>query len=177
MVACECKEYDTKGIRGRGTGQSPFLLELLRRRHGVASSWRFDAMRIHETPRRGHEGRASGVVFFSTAAAFFLVSGDCGARLPAPRRGNDALYSRAYFFRRRDRGRPGVEPPSSGRWLQRPSRQAGPAGEPRVLHGLVGLFSFRPDIFHPWVNGYGNYWNIPIPAYPMGEGFGPFTYP
>jgi hypothetical protein len=98
MVACECKEYDMKGIRGRGTGQSPFLLELLRRRHGVASSWRFNAMRIHDTPRRGHEGRASGVVFFSTAAAFFLASGDCGARLPASRRGNDALYSRAYFF-------------------------------------------------------------------------------
>ena len=71
MVACECKEYDMKGIRGRETGQSPFLPKLLRRRHGMASSWRFDAMRIHETPRRGHEGRASGVVFFSTAAHFF----------------------------------------------------------------------------------------------------------
>ena len=65
MVACKCKEYDMKGIRGRGTGQSPFLLELLCRWHGVASSWCFDAMRIHETPRRGHEGRAGGVVFFS----------------------------------------------------------------------------------------------------------------
>ena len=146
MVACKCKEYDMKGIRGRGTGQSPFLLELLRCRHGVTSSWCFDAMQIHETPRRGHEGWASGVVFFSTVAAFFLASGDCDAKLPAPRRGNDALYSRAYFF---GDGRPGVEPPSSGRGLQRPSRQAGPAGEPRVLHGLVGLFSFGPGIFHP----------------------------
>ena len=87
-----------KGIRGRGTGQSLFFLKLLHHRHGVASSWCFDAMRICETPRRGHEGRAGGVVFFSAAAVFFLASGDCGARLPAPRRGNDALYSRAYFF-------------------------------------------------------------------------------
>ena len=103
-----------------------------------------------------------------------MASGDCGARLPAPRRGNDALYSRGYFF---GGGRPGVEPPSSGRGLHRPSRQAGPAGEPRVLHGLVGLFSFGLGIFHPWVNGYGDCWNIPIPTYPMGEVFGPFTYP
>jgi len=22
---------------------------------------------------------------------------------------------------------------------------------------LVGFFSFGPDIFHPWVNGYGDY--------------------
>jgi len=51
------------------------------------------------------------------------------------------------------------------------------AGKPRVLHGLVGFFTFGPGIFHPWVNGYGDCWNIPIPAYPMGEGFGPFTYP
>ena len=144
MVACKCKEYNMKGIRGRGIGQSPFLLKLLRRWHGVASSWRFDEMRIHETLRRGHEGRAGGVVFFPTTAAFFLASGDCGARLPAPRRGNDALYSRGYFF---GGGRPGVEPPSSGRGLHRPSRQAGPAGEPRVLHGLVGLFSLGPGIF------------------------------
>jgi hypothetical protein len=72
MVACECKEYDMKGIRGRGTGQSPFLLELLRRRHGVASSWRFNAMRIHDTPRRGHEGRASGVVFFFNGGGVFF---------------------------------------------------------------------------------------------------------
>ena len=50
-------------------------------------------------------------------------------------------------------------------------------GKPRVLHGLVGLFSFGPGIFHPWVNGYGDCWNIPIPVYPMGEGFGPFMYP
>jgi len=50
-------------------------------------------------------------------------------------------------------------------------------GKPRVLHGLVGFFTFGLGIFHPWVNGYGYCWNIPIPAYPMGEGFGPFTYP
>ena len=42
---------------------------------------------------------------------------------------------------------------------------------------LVGFFSFGLGIFHPWVNGYGDYYNVPIPAYPMGEGFAPFMYP
>jgi len=50
-------------------------------------------------------------------------------------------------------------------------------GKPRVLHELVGFFTFWLGIFHQWVNGYGDCWNIPIPAYPMGEGFDPFTYP
>ena len=121
MVACDCKEYDMKGIRGRETGQSPFLLKLLRRRHGMASSWRFDAMRIHETPRRGHEGRASGVVFFfRRRLRFFLASGDCGARLPAPRRGNNALYSRAYFFG--GQGLPRAVKGSSGQVARRDRR-------------------------------------------------------
>ena len=52
-----------------------------------------------EYARRQDEVMRAGraVYFFSAAVAFFLASGDCGARLPAPRRGNDALYSRAYF--------------------------------------------------------------------------------
>ena len=114
-----------------------------------------------------------GLVFFSTTAAFFfLASGDCGARLPAPRRGNDALYSRAYFF---GGGRPGVD----GSRIQGPWENDNwdRVGKPRVLHELVGFFTFWLGIFHQWVNGYGDCWNIPIPPYPMGKGFGPFTYP
>ena len=137
-------------------------------------AWRVpDASMRYEYARRGHEGWAGGVVFFGGGGVFFwrvvIAVLGCQRRDEVTMRFTHAPI----FF---GGGRPGVEPPSSGRGLQRPSRQAGPVGEPRVLHGLVGLFSFGPGIFHPWVNGYGDCWNIPIPAYPMGEGFGPFMY-
>ena len=101
-----------------------------------------------------------GVAFL--VAVFFLARSETCQR---SKRG-------AIFF---GGGRPGVD----GSRIQGPRENDNwdRVGKPRVLHGLVGVFTFGLGIFHPWVNGYGDCWNIPIPPYPMGEGFGPFTYP